>query len=287
MDVMNTESIISTVLSAAAFLQAPMRELASQSLRDVYEATKYYLRRKLGPHPEAVQALDLATEKPGSAARKALLVEESEAANLPVDSDLMRLVEKLAGLIPRGADVPRQKVSVEGTGNQVQVAGRDLIVAARHVSRNEITPDERHVAREQRTALLRVIHELAERMPTANRRANLAAVHRMLQRRYGVASYLLIPRERYADALQFLQRQRVIRRGGLARTNPAAFSRDLFRSIYARAGELGWSRIAVYSFAQTELGLGRPVTSLKQLAPAQLRVLANRLHRQSAAGPAA
>ena len=85
----------------------------------------------------------------------------------------------------------------------MQVAGRDLIVAAHHVSRNEITPDDRHLAREQRTALLRVIHELAERMPAATGRPNLAAVHRMLQRRYGVASYLLIPRERYADALQF------------------------------------------------------------------------------------
>ena len=284
---MNTESIITTVLSAAAFLQEPIRALASQSLRDVYEAAKYYLRRKFGPHPEAVQALDLATEKPASVARKALLVEESEAANLPADPDLVRLIEQLAGLMPVRAEVARQFVTVEGTRNQVQVAGRDLIVAARHVSRNEITPDDRHLAREQRTALLQVIHKLAERMPAANGRPNLAAVHRMLQRRYGVASYLLIQHGCYADALQFLQRQRVIRRAGLARTNPAAFARDLFRSIYARAGELGWSRGTVYAFAQTELSLGRPVTSLKQLTPPQLQMLADRLHRQSVAVPPA
>lgn len=284
---MNTESIITTVLSAAAFLQEPMRTLASQSLRDVYEATKYYLRRKFGPHPEAAQALDLATEKPTSIARKALLVEESESANLPADADLVRLVGQLSGMLPARADVARQFVTVEGTSNKVQVAGRDLIVAAHHVSRNEITPDDRHLAREQRTALRRVIHELAERMPAANGRPNLAAVHSMQQRRYGIASYLLIPRERYADALQFLQRQRVIRGAGLVRTNPAAFARDLFRSIYARAGELGWSRIAVYAYAQKELGLGRSVTSLKQLTPTQLRVLADRLHRQTVAVPAA
>jgi hypothetical protein len=33
---------------------------------------------------------------------------------------------------------------------------------------------------------------------------NFAAVHRHLQRRFRVASYLLIPRERFADALAFL-----------------------------------------------------------------------------------
>ncbi len=280
---MNTEAIISTVLSAAAFLQEPIRALASQSLRDVYEATKYYLRRKFGPHPEAAQALDLATEKPASAARKALLVEESEPANLPADPDLVRLIEQLAGLMPARAEGARQFVTVEGTSNQVQVAGRDLIVAAHHVSRNEITPDDRHLAREQRSALLRVIHELAERMPAASGQPNLAAVHRMLQRRYGVVSYLLIPRERYGDALTFLQRQRVIRREALARRNPAAFCRDLFRSIYARAGELGWSREAVYAFARARLQLTRPVTSLKQLEVEQLRSLADGMHRETAA----
>src|SRR5437588_13123252 len=54
--------------------------------------------------------------------------------------------------------------------------------------------------------------------------------------RYDVASYLLIPRERYADALEFLKRQRVIRRAGLAQTNPAAFARDL-RSEERRVGK--------------------------------------------------
>jgi hypothetical protein len=278
---MNTESIITTVLSAAGFLQEPLRALASQSLRDVYAATKYYLRRKFSAHPEAAQALDLATEKPSSAARKALLVEESEPANLSADPDLVRLIEQLACLMPARAEATRQFVTVEGTRNQVQVAGRDLIVAAHHVSRNEITPDDRHLAREQRTALRRVIHELAERMTSANGGPNLAAVHRMLQRRYGVASYLLIPRERYADALAFLQRQRVIRRGTLVRRNPAAFCRDLFRSIYARAGELGWSREAVYDFARAQFQLTRPVTSLKQLEVEQLRSLADRLHRKT------
>src|SRR4051812_43894314 len=120
---MNTETIITALLSAAVFLKEPIRTLASQSLRDVYAATKYYLRRKLGPHPEAARALDLATDKPASPARKALLIEECAPANLPADPDLRQLVERLLALLPEGETDVRQIVRVTGTSNQVQVAG--------------------------------------------------------------------------------------------------------------------------------------------------------------------
>jgi hypothetical protein len=100
----------------------------------------------------------------------------------------------------------------------------------------------------------------------------------MLQRRFDVSYYLLIPRERYPEALAYLQRELVIRRSILRRREPGKFREELFRSIYARAGELGWSREKLYRFAAERLMLPS-FTSLKQLTPDQLRSLADRLRR--------
>lgn len=275
---MSTETLLTTFLTAAAWLKEPARALTAQALRDLYDATRYYLRRKFAPHPDAGKALELATEKPTSTARKSLLIEEAGAADLPADEELQTLVRRLAALLPT-TDFATQRVHVEGSGNEVKVAGRDLIVTERHVRRVAITPDERHLMHEQRRRLLEVIHELAERIGSRDGRPNLAAVHAMLQRRFDVPSYLLIPRERYADALAFLEQQRAIHRSALRRRDPAAFRRDLFRAIFSRATELGWSRERVHEFAREWLSLKQPLTSLKQLGPQQLRTLVERMRR--------
>lgn len=279
---MNTETLLSTFLSAAAWLQEPARALTTQALRDLYDATKYYLKRKFGPHPDAAKALELATEKPTSAVRKNLLIEEAASADLPADGELAQLIRRLATLLP-ASDFTLPRVHVAGSGNEVKVAGRDLIVTERHVRRVAITPDERHLMHEQRRRLLQLIHELAERFAPSAGRPNLAAVHAMLQRRFNVASYLLIPRERYGEALAFLVQQRAMRRSSLRRRDPAAFRRDLLRAIFSRASELGWSKDRVHDFARERLDLKQPLTSLQQLGSRQLRTLVDRMRRATPA----
>lgn len=276
---MNTETIVTALLAAAACLKEPATTVASQAMRDLYEATKYYLRRKFQSLPDAAKALEFAVEKPTSVPRKAALLEEAEGAALDQDEELVGLVRRLREALPAMPDVSRVAVSVEGTRNQVNVAGRDLTVTSRVVRRNVITPDDRHFAREQRSRLRSLIHDLAARLGRTGGEPNLAAVHAMLQRRFDVPSYLLIPRERYADALAYLQHELVIRRSILRRRDPGKFRQELFRSIYARAGELGWSREKLYRFAAERLELPSSITSLKQLTPDQLRSLADRLRR--------
>jgi hypothetical protein len=270
---MQTESIITTLLAAAAWLKDPVRAVASQSLRDVYDALKYYLKRKLAGNDAAGTALNSALEKPTSPGRKAVLVEETEPFALHTDRELVDLIERIGALLPSTSGTGSQNWQVEGNGNHVNFAGRDLVVTERHIQRNVITPDDRHLAREQRSQLLPAIHELAERLAGPDGKPNLGGVHRMLQRRFDVPSYLLIPREKYGDALTFLRQQRAIRRGTLRRRNPPAFAQDRFRAIFSRATELGWSRQQVYDFAGERLKLKRPLTSLKQLGLAQLEEL--------------
>lgn len=60
---MNTESIISVILAAAAVLREPAVSVASEALKDLYAAAKYYVRKKFVDRPDAVKALEFATEK--------------------------------------------------------------------------------------------------------------------------------------------------------------------------------------------------------------------------------
>ena len=137
---MQTESILSTLLAAAAFLKHAVQDVASQSVRDAYEAAKAYLRKKFSSNPGATHALELATAKPESLIRKALLAEESASSELHHDPELGRLAVNLAALLPPSAEKVSQTVQVTGHRNVVQVAGRDFIRTDKLVRRNTITP---------------------------------------------------------------------------------------------------------------------------------------------------
>jgi hypothetical protein len=279
---MQTDTLISALLSAAAFLKEPARAMASQSLRDVYEATKYYLRRKFGVPSRGATALEMATDRPHAAGSKALLVDETSAAGLHHDPELIRLAETLKSLLA-AVDAPSiGDVNVQGDGNRVQVAD-SIVNTERHVWRNTITPDERHVTSGQCAELRRVITEVADRMADDSGAPNFAAVHRMLQRRFAVASYLLIPRELFVDALAFLKQVRGRHRRALRRRQPAAFEADLFRVIHARGRQLGWGRERVCAFAADKLGRHRPIDSLRELGSNQLATIAELLRREMAA----
>jgi hypothetical protein len=280
MGIMQTESILSTLLAGAAFLKHAVQNVASQAVRDAYEAAKTYLRKKFVANPDATRALELATEKPESLIRKALLAEESAASNLGSDSELSRLIENLAAVLPPPANAVSQNVRVAGHRNVVQVAGRDLIHTEKLVRRNTITPDESHLTVEQRERVREVAGELADRLAGDDGEANFAAVHRMLQRRFQVASYLLIPRIRYDEALSFLRQHRAINRSRLRGRNPVAYQNDFYRTIFAGARELGWGGERVYRFATGKLALKTAVASLKTLGPVQLKTLAELIQRE-------
>ena len=283
---MQTEAIITTLLAAAAFLKRPFQDVASQPLKDAYAAAKNYLGKKFGEGTEAEEALEMATGKPESLIRKALLAEESASADLANDAELAQLIERLAALVPESSGLAWQSVRVGGQGNKVQVAGRDIIHTERHVQRNAITPDNRHISVEQRKKINAVIGELAARLASEDGKPNFAAAHRMLQRRYNVASWLLILREKYEDALGFLRQRCAINRSRLRSRNPVAYRNDFFRSIHARREKLGWDRQQLHEFAFGKLGLNKPIASLKDLGPIQLKSLAEFMQRQAASATA-
>lgn len=207
---MQTEAIITTLLDAARFLKQPIGDIASQSLKDAYEAAKSYLRNRFGHDSDGAKALELATDKPESAFRKAVLVEETNSAGMGTDVGLHRLIEELFLKLPEAFRPSLQQVRVSGEANRVNVAGRDIVTAERVVHRNAITPDARHITPDEKRQLRPIISELAYRLAGRDGRPRYSAVHAMLQQRFAVASFLLIPRERFSEAMSFLKQQRVM-----------------------------------------------------------------------------
>jgi len=274
---MQRDTFITALLSAAAYLKQPFEAVATQSLKDAYHAAKSWLGRKLDDGSDGAKALDLALEKPDSAVRKALLVEATADAGLEQDDEMRRLGQALVALLP----APRQqKICVSGWGNHVQVAGRDLVTTTRNVHRAIITPGEGHLTLEQRRKILVLIAQVADRLAGEDGRPRFGAVHAMLHRRFGVASYLTIPTERFAEVVSFLQRQRAIYRVRLRRRNPVAYGLDFLRAIHARRLALGWLNPQVYAFATEKLSLRRPILSLTALGPLQLNRLAELMRRE-------
>lgn len=278
---MNFDAVLSMLLKAASFLKKPVQDVATQSVKDVYEAVKVRLQRKLSGRPDALDALEKATAKPESVPRQDVLREETEGVTFDDDLELQHLLQHLAKLLPPSEPVVRQNVRVGGRGHRVQIAGRDIINTEKHVQKNAITPDERHLSGEQKAKLQPLIKELAERLAGEDGAPDYQGVHVRLQRHFNVTSYLLIERADFERAVKFLKQQRAIHRSRLRRRNPSLYQNDFFRAIWSCAGTLGWEEAAVYAFARDQLALKQPISSLKQLGPNQLKSLSEAMQREA------
>ncbi len=267
-------------MRAASVLKKPAEDLAAQGLKDLYAAVKARFQGKLSGKPDAVDALEKATEKPDSSARKAVLVEEIEETRFDDDLELMHLLQHLAKMLPPAEPTIRQDVRVNGRGHRVLVAARDILTTEKHIQKNAITPDERHLSREQIDRLKPLINELATRLAGEDGKPNYKKVHGMLQRKFNKTSYLLIERGDFDKAAAFLKEQRAMNRSSLRSRNPVAYKNDFFRGIWSRARELGWEKPQAYEFALGKLALKKSISSLKELGPIQLKTLSEAIQRE-------
>lgn len=290
---MTTEDIVGAILRAASALKKPVAEVAAQGIKDLYAAAKERLKRKIDGNADARDALESATAKPESDARKAVLLEELAAVNVADDLELLHLVQHLSRVVPAELASIHQNVRVIGRGHRVQVAARDIISADKVVVKNAVTPDDRHLSGEEKNRLQPLIDDLAARLAGEDGKPNYKKVHAMLQRKFGVTSYLLVKRTDFEAAVTFLRQQRAMNRPRLRRRNPEAYDNDFFRAIWSRARELGWDKPCVYAFAGERLVLKKPISSLKLLGSLQLKKLAEamqgevRKHREQTPGASA
>ena len=64
-------------------------------MKDNFDGARYYLRKKFGNGSDGAKVLDLATEKPESVMRRAMLVGAATLAGMETDPEIVRLAEEL------------------------------------------------------------------------------------------------------------------------------------------------------------------------------------------------
>ncbi|WP_415909183.1 ORF6C domain-containing protein [Oleiharenicola sp. Vm1] len=265
------------VLQAASVLREPAKALANHALKDVYEVVKAKLKARFASKPDATDALEKATAKPDSPARLEVLVEETEGEDISDDLELVHLLKHLATLLPAS---PKINVRVSGRGHRVAVAGRDVNIAEKHVTRHTLQTDESHLSETQKAKIQELVKDLAERLAGDDGEPNYAAAQVRLKSHFQVTSYHLIPAARFEEAVSYLKQQRAMNHARLRRGNPVAYRNGFYTGIWARAKSLGWGKPQVYAFAHAKLDLPKPITSLRSLGPNQLKWLAEAIQRE-------
>lgn len=148
--------------------------------------------------------------------------------------------------------------------NNIQVNG-DYIQTRKIVQKKEIVYDkDYHITDEQALNIRNLIHKIAEET------SDYPGAYRILYNHFGITSYKTLPKEKYDEAISWLKKNIAINRNKLKKKNPEQWRKDMYKSIHAKANELG---IDIHEYANSVLKLKNPIVSLTELSDARLRKL--------------
>ena len=170
-------------------------------------------------------------------------------------------------------------VDVSGDNNNF-VFGGDININKRVVQRTKIQPGPEHISSHQAAALQNLVKKAAEVEVVAGM-SSQAAYQKwwsMVKRRFDVASYREIPRDRGEEAITWLRQRIAMNRPKLRRRDNKNWRNEHYSAIWARARQLGYSKGDVYGIVYDKLG--KRVSSLKQLGERNLKKLYNILMSQ-------
>lgn len=279
---MDAPTILSVTAAAAAFLKKPVQDAAGKIIFDGYETLKKRLKTRSNDSPDVIDALEKLENKPDSKARLELLTEELSGCAIEKDPAIIEIAKALIEALPPSVAATNVQVSIKqvGRGHKAQVAGRDIINTEHHTEVIKFTPDERHITAEQCEKIRKLIEKLAIKIASEDGKPNFRDAWGRLYNKFKIGTYRELQKEDFEAAISYLQTQGALNRSRLRRSNPQAYRNDLYTPIWAKMKSLGWEKPAVYTFAQEKLALKKPITSLKQLGPNQLKSLYEQMMRQ-------
>ena len=160
--------------------------------------------------------------------------------------------------------------------NNIQVGG-DYITTNKITKKTEVLYDEDvHITDAQAKDIKDRVFKIAESRLGENKFNNppYGFVYNGLYKRFKITSYKLLPKEKYNDAIKWLDKQIAIYRPKLKNVDAEQYRNDMYKSIHARARQLG---INIYDFASSAFELKKPITSLKELSDMRLKRLYTKL----------
>ena len=162
-----------------------------------------------------------------------------------------------------------------------QTTDGDIHINQKKVVRPQITRDPGDISEETAHTIQDLIRQLSELDEQAGKGPSFGEYHQRLKNRYKVASYRKLTVAQGEDVVLWLRQELGRKTPSLRRTNNDAWRKRIYAGIWAAARELGFNHEQVYSFANAELELKKPIQSLTELGEQKLELLRDKLRYQA------
>ena len=179
----------------------------------------------------------------------------------------------------------RNTINQTAKGNNITQIGSNNgtinIKTEKVKTENKITPNPAfHVSGEQAQLIKKYIDDIVELNENAGKfkkkedKSNFyGKTWNSFKKAFGVTSYQLLPKEKFADAITWLQKQGAIQKPKLRRTNNTEWRNKNYTAIYSKLRQLGYKKEKAYEIANEKLNLKKPISSLKELGEQNLERL--------------
>lgn len=179
------------------------------------------------------------------------------------------------------------KIVQNAKGRKVQQIGQNfgkIITTERIKNVTEVSYDpKQHISDSQAKIIKDKIDEIVDIHEQAGKFRNqtskskfYAETWQNLKNRFNITKYTLLPIEKYEECLDWLQSQIAYKHRPLLRKgNNSQWKNKMYGNIYARARS-HWNmedKDQIFKFAEENLGLKKPITSLKDLSDVNLNKL--------------
>lgn len=167
-----------------------------------------------------------------------------------------------------------EKIQQTITGNNnIQVAG-DLKTEKIIISTTTkvIYDKDLHITDEQAA----IIQEKIKKIASERTDDPLAYPHAQnaFKKHFKTTSYKILPKEKYDEAITWLNQQIAMNRKGLRKSDNEQWRKDMYKAIHTRAREF---EIDIHSYATGILKTKTPVVSLSELSDSKLQKLYDKL----------
>lgn len=164
--------------------------------------------------------------------------------------------------------------------NNIQVVNNNAPII--HTGELKITMEvvhdpERHITDAQALQVREKVIECAMILASDenNKKSLIRKQYGKLYKKFGITKYSLLPKDKFEEAIQWLQKEITANRRVLKESDPIEWRKARYKAINARGKQMGMDWKALLAYATQVLVLDNTLFSLKSLDDDQLQKLYN------------
>ena len=175
------------------------------------------------------------------------------------------------------------KQKLEGNNNvQVGINYGEVVHTEKLIRRVEVIHDSNlHISDAEAKLLKDKVDEIVElRSQTEGKEKTYCykRVYTELYNHFNITSYKLLPKNQFDEAIKWFDKQKAYRyRPKLRKVNNEEYRKQLYKSIHAKANQLGWDNETLYEFINVFLQPKVYITSLKDMSDTRHKKVYNKL----------